>query len=121
MFNTHFPLTADAQTKAADLVAERIRRIAGTTPRVLTGDFNCGPDSEPWRLLERQGLHSAETAAGGGGHSHTFHRQGRADKCIDAIFVSSEWRVAAFDLLDRKGGGVWPSDHFGLLAELALP
>ena len=57
----------------------------------------------------------------GSGHSHTFHRQGRADKCIDAIFVSSEWRVVAFDLLDRKGGGVWPSDHFGLRAELGLP
>jgi endonuclease/exonuclease/phosphatase family metal-dependent hydrolase len=41
-------------------------------------------------------------------------------RCIDGILVNRQWRVHEHRVLRVKPHNTFPSDHFGLLADLAL-
>ena len=50
----------------------------------------------------------------------TLHLYGIGLRCIDGILVDRHWRVSNHLVLRVKPGNVFPSDHFALLADLAL-
>src|ERR1700704_4700755 len=50
----------------------------------------------------------------------TFHLYGIGLWCIDGILVDSKWGVHDHRILDVKPNNTFPSDHFALLADLAL-
>lgn len=118
VFNTHLPLVADGRAKAARLIVEQIGNVACGEPTLLLGDFNSMPGSVPWSVIQNAGFVSAETAAGGTAHSPTHHRRGVPGACIDAIFVTGEWRVSDFRVITGKGVEVYPSDHFPVEAKV---
>lgn len=112
-------------------------------PPILAGDFNADPDADEIRFL--CGLTSMEgrsaffqdawrVAGGGrdGAPGWTWDNRNpfavldfEPDRRIDYVFVgwrrpSGAGRVEACRVVcDRALGGVFPSDHFGLLAEIA--
>jgi endonuclease/exonuclease/phosphatase family metal-dependent hydrolase len=115
-------------------------------PPIVTGDFNAEPDSDEIRYLS--GLHVHE---GKGVHLRDAYRVARQregssalgatwshrnphteswyepDRRIDYVFVGSPGPggvghvVDCRVVCDQPVDGVWPSDHFGVLAELATP
>jgi endonuclease/exonuclease/phosphatase family metal-dependent hydrolase len=118
----------------------RARRPRGGFPPILVGDFNAEPDSAEIRYVS--GLQSmagrsmyfadAWRVAGDGGPGFTWSNRNdyarpsfEPDRRIDYVFVGPpasgglgrvlRCRVVACEPSD----GVWPSDHFGVLAELA--
>ena len=119
--NTHFPLLPGPREKAARLIVQRVAELRGrdTDAVIVTGDFNCCPGSEPWATIGAAGFTSAEGAAGIPGHSPTCHHRGEPAGCIDAIFVSRPEIVRSFHILTDSGSGGYPSDHYGLVAELS--
>ena len=51
-FNTHFDhLSNRARTESARLLRERVGKVGKGTAVVVTGDFNAGEGSEPYRAL----------------------------------------------------------------------
>lgn len=122
--------------------------LAGELPPVLLGDFNAEPDSDEIRFLRglhTLGGHSVHFAdcwawAGGGGPGHTFDRanafaarSNEPPRRIDYIFVRGPdaWlrgEPRRTQLAFTEPGAtsadppalVWPSDHYGLLTELAV-
>lgn len=120
-----------------DLVLRR--RPRGGFPPILVGDFNAPPDATEIRYVK--GLHAiagrsmylrdAWEFAGSGGDGSTWSNRNsyarralESDRRIDYVFVGPPQpngvgliegcRVVCDDRLD----GVWPSDHFGVYAEL---
>jgi endonuclease/exonuclease/phosphatase family metal-dependent hydrolase len=122
-------------------LCDRVRagRPRGGFPPILVGDFNAEPDSAEIRYVT--GLQSlagrsayfvdAWRMAGAGGDGITWsHRNEHTrswlepDRRIDYVFVGpprrdglghvTECRVVC----DDGAEGVWPSDHFGVYAEL---
>lgn len=112
---------------------------AGDFPPILVGDLNAEPDSAELRYLS--GLQSLDGRsiylrdawryAGGGGAGLTWSGHNpytrpwlEPDRRIDYIFVGPPQRsgVGEVDLCrvvcDAGRDGVWPSDHFGVYAEL---
>lgn len=108
---------------------------------MLVGDFNTDPDTDEIRYLK--GLHSIDGSsayfcdawerAGDGGLGATWTQQndyskvyGLPNRRIDYIFVGApaiqgpgtvqSCRVVCNEQVD----GVWPSDHFGVFAELSV-
>ncbi|MDP9375384.1 MAG: endonuclease/exonuclease/phosphatase family protein [Chloroflexota bacterium] len=79
---------------------------------VLGGDFNAHPESAAIRLLAAR-LRSAYAVV------HGREREGT----VDYLFVSPRLRIAAADLTftqpAERDPTLYPSDHYGLLAELA--
>lgn len=109
-------------------------------PPVLMGDFNAEPESDEIRFLRglatldgRSVYFSDAWIAGGDGTpGYTFDRRNQfaglahePPRRIDYIFVRGpdrRWRGEPLSTrlaFDREEDGVWPSDHFGLVCDIA--
>lgn len=130
-------------------IVERIFELApldeSKLPPVLMGDFNAEPDSDEIRHLrglstiEGRSVYFADAWIHGGDGSFgaTFDRKNRfaalahePPRRIDYIFVRGPDRLlrgeplvtslAFADPSPGRNGDVWPSDHFGLITEIAV-
>jgi len=117
IFSTHFPLNPFAHTKAAQLLIGRIGEYGANLPIVLAGDFNCTPDSAPWKLFAVSGLTNAEAQLKGSPQTPTHRKH---SVVIDGIFLSDHWKVEQFAVLVEAVDGTCPSDHVGLLAAIRI-
>ena len=115
VFNTHFPLVGHARIKAATLIAERISEIDQDEPVIFAGDLNCAPKSGPRTILNSAGLRNTDAK-----HNSTYHLFGFGLVSLDAIMVGSHWLVQDGRVVRDKASSGYPSDHFGLLANLRL-
>lgn len=118
----------------ARAVAGLVRASAGALPAVVMGDFNATATSSAVRLLTVDaGFIDAFAVARPGSAGFTDGQDVRASvrtarQRIDYVFLapgrSSDVRVVESRVvLDRPvGAGAvrWPSDHYGVLAEIAL-
>ena len=114
VFNTHFPLTANARKKAAILLAEIISEL-DDEPVILAGDLNCRPESTPRNILSEIGLKDTGTKG-----THTFHFLGFGLVSLDTIMVDDHWFVESGGVIRNKGPLGYPSDHFGFFTNLRL-
>jgi endonuclease/exonuclease/phosphatase family metal-dependent hydrolase len=132
---------AHVRARQVRAIDDHVRDVLdkGTLPPILMGDFNAEPDSDEIRFL--RGL----TALGGRatywadcfglrgeGPGHTFTPDNgfaavahEPPRRIDYIFVrgpDKEHRgepMASRVVLDLPEDGVWPSDHYGVCAEIS--
>jgi endonuclease/exonuclease/phosphatase family metal-dependent hydrolase len=115
VYNTHLYLTEAPRRKAAKLILDHVAAGDPVDAVVLTADFNASPAAPSRRLFSEAGLaDSAEQA-----RKPTFQLYGIGLSCLDGILVNTHWRVHQHRVLDVKPGNTFPSDHFGLLADLA--
>jgi endonuclease/exonuclease/phosphatase family metal-dependent hydrolase len=134
----HLGHVRERQVRALD-DAVRQTRPAASLPALLLGDFNAEPDSDEIRFL--RGLTSLGGkstywadcfALAGEGRGHTYSQANdyarvlrEPSRRIDYIFVRGPDKqgrgepLGARVVLDEPSGGDWPSDHFGVLAEVS--
>lgn len=130
-----------ARCEQVRALVEHVRRLAPVDgpPPVLMGDFNADPDSDEMRFL--RGLTSlggtsvyfadcwSATQAEGPGFTYdrrnTYALRSREpSRRIDYIYVRGPDRslrgepLSAQLALDEPVDGVWPSDHFAVVAEI---
>jgi endonuclease/exonuclease/phosphatase family metal-dependent hydrolase len=115
VYNTHSYLTEKARRPAARRIAAHVAAGDPADAVVLCGDFNAPPGAPSRRLFAGVGL--ADAAAGG---SPTYHFGGIPLRCLDGLYVSRSCAVREHLVVDVKPGDTYPSDHFGLLADLTL-
>ncbi len=116
-----------------------IQRVAGGGPAILLGDFNALADSEEIGLLRQAGFLDAFELAGSG-EGVTWDEDGNPNiqlqrrtypdevpedprnKRIDYVFVRGSGLsvTRARVVLDRPLDGQYPSDHYGVLAEIEV-
>lgn len=126
--NTHFDHRGPiAREKSAQLIRKRIPEIAGETPFVITGDFNCIDGSAPHLALigddalfvdTYRALHPQVDPANEG--TFTGFKETDDGRRIDWILCSSplEVKSAAIDRFRKKGRV--PSDHYPVTAVLGF-
>lgn len=147
---TSFRLDAEAQRERQVLALSDLdARHRTALPTIMAGDFNADPDSAGIRYLTgRQSLSGRSThfhdvwevAGSGPGHTWTADnphatediellvRQPGHHRRIDYVFVGSPHahpnafaRVRSADLaFDKPADGLWPSDHYGVVADLEV-
>jgi endonuclease/exonuclease/phosphatase family metal-dependent hydrolase len=120
VYNTHFPLTEAARRQAARIVLARIAQGEPADAVLVAGDFNAGPSDSCRRLLDESGLRASAVLAGESSPSPTYQFYGIRFRSLDEILVDRAWRVVRHRVLDVKPGNTFPSDHFGVLADLRL-
>ncbi len=127
------------QRQVADLAGFVDRMGSKTFPPIVCGDFNADPASEELRMLTGlttcpvEGLffHDAWGWAGDGGPGYTWDNANpyardvfEPNRRIDYILVGDPKSRGAGHVVDcriagnQPVGGVWPSDHHAVLAEL---
>ncbi len=126
--------------RVAEIIDETAPPEHAAYPPILMGDMNAPPDSDEMRFV--RGLTALEGRRTcfadafewvGEGPGMTFDRSNAfaleshaATRRIDYIFVRGLDRgrhgepLACRVVLDAPFSGVWPSDHFGVYAELAV-
>lgn len=121
-FNTHLDHEGSlAREKGAKLLWQTMAPYAAQNlPCILTGDFNSTPDSEPITFLRSKLVDALFSQ--GKGDLGTFHRfSGEAGvEPIDYIFCTQDITILDAHVLDQKVDGIWPSDHFPILAKITL-
>lgn len=144
MFVTHLNWMLNeghVRQKQVRVVAELVAELApiGGFPPIVVGDFNADPDADEIRFL--RGLTSLGGASvyfadcfgvAGEGPGYTFSRRNPyAAQCrepnrrIDYVFVrgpDDKGRgepLSAKVCFDAPDGDAWPTDHFGVVAEIS--
>jgi endonuclease/exonuclease/phosphatase family metal-dependent hydrolase len=120
LYNSHFPLTEGARQTAAGILLSQIAAGDPSDVVVLTADFNAPPPAPCRRLLAEASLADSAALAGQRPGLRTFHLYGIPLRSLDAILVGRGGKVNRHLRLDVKPGNLFPSDHFGLLADLSL-
>ncbi len=113
VYNTHIEVTPYAQYRGAEVVLDHISNV--DIPVILAGDMNCPGGWPGMRVFTKSGLREVEASG-----ALTYHVAGKGIRCLDHILVGSQWGVVEGGLIKKKGGEVYPSDHFGLWVRMEL-
>jgi endonuclease/exonuclease/phosphatase family metal-dependent hydrolase len=122
--NTHFDhMGQTARKESANLILDFIAENTKGLPVIMTGDFNCTPDQEPYSILTNSDnglldacfLSASEICQAG-----TFNGFGSADETerIDLILLKSDWEVNSFQMLKINKGKMFISDHYPVVCIL---
>ena len=127
-FNTHFDHVGKlARKNSAALLLKKVKEIAGSTPSIITGDFNATPDDEPIKVIMNtaaQGyLKDTKTLSqtphyGPNGTFNGFKSKETSDFPIDYIFINHGFKVVRHATLSQTWQGRFSSDHFPVFAVL---
>ncbi len=125
-FNTHFDHRGvRAREESARLLLERIERIAGRTPVIVTGDFNFNEVSTGYKILvAKDSLRDARYASQHGHHGPTStfseFKALVSEWRIDYVMVKGSVKVLQHGALADTWDGRFPSDHLPVLAEVLI-
>jgi endonuclease/exonuclease/phosphatase family metal-dependent hydrolase len=120
VYNTHQYMTEPARLKAMRLIRAQIATGDASDAVLVTGDFNAPPDAPDRRLLEGVGFRSSGQLAGVSAAAPTYQFYGIRLRSLDDILLDRGWRVVDRHILDVKPANTFPSDHFGVMADLVL-
>jgi endonuclease/exonuclease/phosphatase family metal-dependent hydrolase len=118
VYNLHSYLTEGARRRAARLVIDRVAAGDPADAVFVCGDFNAPPGAASRRAIVGAGLTDSAELAGQGTGAPTYQCWGLPCRRLDGILVSPGWRVTNHLVLDVKPNNTFPSDHFGVLADL---
>jgi endonuclease/exonuclease/phosphatase family metal-dependent hydrolase len=134
-FNTHFDHQGQvARAESAKLLLQKVDEISDVSNVIVTGDFNAGPNSAPYKILtdnknKETGIKlvdakmaSASPHHGPGGTFTGFKLSNLIHNVqpIDYIFVTNNIKVLRHGTLSDTFNGRFPSDHFPVLAEVII-
>ncbi len=110
--------------------SELITRFQTASPVIAVGDFNTAPGADPYGVLTGF-FTDAWTVLGSGGAGLTccqpelLSESADLTSRIDLILYRGDVSVLSAEVVgeaaaDRTAGGLWPSDHAGVVAELRI-
>jgi endonuclease/exonuclease/phosphatase family metal-dependent hydrolase len=118
VYNLHSYLTEGARREASRLVIDQIAAGDPSDAVIVCGDFNAPPGAASRRAFAGAGLTDSAELVGKGTGAPTYQCWGIPCRRLDGILVSPGWRVGNHLVLDVKPNNTFPSDHFGVLADL---
>jgi endonuclease/exonuclease/phosphatase family metal-dependent hydrolase len=129
VLNTHLDhIGTTARRESARLIADTVAKHCDL-PVIVTGDFNCEPDSEPIKTVLDEAapvrlFHARDFAEIKHDATGTFHNFGRIPEnkrsFIDYIFISRQIKALEYSVLPDKIDSVFVSDHAPVAARLEL-
>jgi endonuclease/exonuclease/phosphatase family metal-dependent hydrolase len=123
--NTHFDhIGLTARAESARLIIDFINKKTEGLPVILTGDFNCSPEDEPYKILtEGSGLTDAcvETGTEDDRKEGTFNGFGNEThpERIDLVLFNDAWNATSYAIRKVKYSVMFISDHWPVLVEVS--
>lgn len=129
LVNTHFDHQVQvAREKAAELLLSRVKKLNQDLPIIVTGDFNAkGGANKAYDILTADGYltDTWNTAKEKRGELvatfNNFKRAIPGDNRIDWILTRNIEAPAWIEINTCEKDGQYPSDHFPVMIEVALP
>ncbi|MBR1811215.1 MAG: endonuclease/exonuclease/phosphatase family protein [Clostridia bacterium] len=122
VFNTHLDHVSDeARINGINVVLDKIKQFGGL-PSIIMGDFNAGEDSSTYQaataLFDDAKYQTENTMSGA-----TYQNWGQAldNENIDYFMISKTGiNVLKYAIINATYDGVYPSDHFPIVINIAL-
>lgn len=126
--NTHLDhVGVEARREGVSLILDRVSKMRGNLPVVVTGDFNSTPDSDvvahitgdsvPNHLVNTRTVSSLVY-----GPAWSYHEWGSLPvekrTLIDYIFIGGPLTVKSYGVLSETDNGRWLSDHCPVIATM---
>jgi endonuclease/exonuclease/phosphatase family metal-dependent hydrolase len=119
VLNTHLYLTEASRQRAARMILERLGQGNQAEPILLAADFNATEQAPSRRLFADAKLASTSFLADQPTQP-TYQFYGISLRNLDEILAGPGWKVRQHAVVTLKPGNRYPSDHFGVLADLVL-
>jgi endonuclease/exonuclease/phosphatase family metal-dependent hydrolase len=120
VYNTHLYLTERARQAAVRGILARVGSGDPSDAILIAGDFNAAPDATSRRLFLAAGLESGTALAGVPAGQPTYQFYGIRLGSLDGLYLGRGWRLMHYQVVDVKPGNTFPSDHFGVMADLKM-
>ncbi len=118
--NTHFGFGDNGQVASSNLIADFSAKHK-TDPIIITGDFNMTPNSPGYKKMVEYFVDvNTATVCNNMSTYHGYEPQKNTDLLIDYCFISKSVKPITYRVIDTLIDGKFPSDHFGILAEIEL-
>jgi endonuclease/exonuclease/phosphatase family metal-dependent hydrolase len=114
VYNTHLYLSEAQNLPAVKIILDQMAAGDAADAILLTADFNASPSAPSRRLFVADNTGLRDTGDG----VRTFQLYGIGVSRLDGILVNARLRVCDHRILDMKPNRTFPSDHFGLMADL---
>jgi endonuclease/exonuclease/phosphatase family metal-dependent hydrolase len=120
--NTHFDhIGVEARKQSAILLKNKVRELAHDIPVIITGDFNCTRDEDPYKILtDGELIELDDPAPDSPGTFCSFKVNSIPCTPIDYIFFSNEWIADRYMVIGDHDGKYYPSDHLPVMVTLTL-
>jgi endonuclease/exonuclease/phosphatase family metal-dependent hydrolase len=129
-FNTHYDhIGKVARRESSKLLMQKVQEIAGSSPCIITGDFNAQPKDEPIMVLKDTNNpnyfldtkdFSHQQHYGPTGTFNGFKHKETSNEPIDYIFIKNGIDVLQHATLSQSWEGRFSSDHFPVFAVLRI-
>lgn len=133
VFNTHFDhICGPARTLGVHIILDYMHRynLREKMPTILMGDLNARPGSKAVKMLTNNlhpyadihltSVYSRFDKSRIYNSYHAFRGKCKGSRPIDYIFVSDDFQIEEAYMDTTNMNGRYPSDHFPLVAVLAL-
>lgn len=128
IYNTHLGILPWNWARTARELLLMLGREWNGEAQILMGDFNSPPGGPLLRILRSGGDDRSKAfrdtwhdATSREGRSRTFHWGfGWSGPRLDYILVRPWVEVSSFAVIEERKGGIFPSDHAALVADLEL-
>ncbi len=118
VMNTHLGFGEENQVKSVRLIHQYMEKIS-SYPTFITGDFNMPPHSRPYAEMVKKVADVNElTVKDRRSTYHGYNQQNNFDQHIDYCFIDKKIKPVTFKIIDELVGNKFPSDHYGIYAEL---
>lgn len=126
VFNSHWDhISVLSRNKSAALLLAKIEEYAPDMPVVITGDFNCKPNTAAYSTLIENGFCDSMYVAGDTANIGTYHGYTKTstegELSIDHILFKDAYGFAdSYAVITEKYNGIYPSDHFPIVSRITL-
>ncbi len=123
VINTHYDhIGTEARDQSSKLLAQKAKEIAGKKPVIITGDFNCTRDEQPYKtLIEQNQIKLTDAApANPPGTFCNFGVNSQPCRPIDYVFYSNDWQIKNYLVITDNDGKNYPSDHLPVEVTMTL-
>lgn len=122
--NTHFDHIGEkARTESSRFIVDLLSKYSNEYPVIFSGDLNYTSTSDGYKILSSKLLDAKTTSEKEIGGNITFTGFGKdiqPDNKIDFIFVNNKLKVINHIVDTTLFNGLFPSDHYPVIAELKI-
>lgn len=123
--NTHLDhvleTTRESQMK---VLIECVNKVANGSPIVVTGDFNAQEDNSLVYTVACESFNDTKKVAANSDTGRTFTSYGKYEEdgtgAIDFIFADKSLQVDTYKIIRNTVQGIYPSDHYPIVADIRL-
>lgn len=118
--NTHLGFGEENQIKSVNLIFEYAKKTENL-PTFITGDFNMTPNSAPYSVMTKKFTDINEVTVKDRRNTyHGYDISAQRNEHIDYCFINDKVRPITFKIIDELVDGKFPTDHFGIYAEIDI-